>query len=56
MPSTSEKQASFMNLCYHNRSAARGKCPPPKVVREYLRRSRKGRSLGKARLRRNRRS
>ena len=37
MPSTTKKQARFMRMCSSpkGRAAARGKCPPVKVAKEF---------------------
>lgn len=36
MPSKTQKQANFMRMCAHNPGAAKGKCPPKKVAREFV--------------------
>ena len=36
MPSKTLKQHSFMAICKHARESAQGKCPPPKVVNEFM--------------------
>lgn len=35
MPAVSSKQARFMQMCLHNPSAAKMKCPPPEVAQEF---------------------
>ena len=36
MPSKTKKQHNFMALCAHNPAKAKGKCPAPKVARDFL--------------------
>jgi hypothetical protein len=40
MPAKTEKQRRFMALCYGAPSKAKKKCPPKKVAKEFMRRSR----------------
>ena len=35
MPYKSARQARFMRMCLHNPSAAKGQCPPRKVLKEF---------------------
>ena len=35
MPAKSKAQQRFMGMCAHNPKHARGKCPSPKVAREF---------------------
>ena len=35
MPSKSAKQARFMAMCAHTPGAAKGKCPPKSVAKEF---------------------
>ena len=35
MPAKSRKQQQFMAICAHNPKHAKGKCPSPKVAREF---------------------
>lgn len=35
MPAKTQKMQSFMALCSHSPSKARGKCPPKKVAEEF---------------------
>lgn len=35
MPAVSAKQQRYMAMCLHNPSAAKTKCPPPAVAREF---------------------
>jgi hypothetical protein len=36
MPSKTPKQARFMRACKHNRAKMKKKCPPRKVVNEFV--------------------
>jgi hypothetical protein len=36
MPSKTAKQARFMRACKHNRGKMKKKCPPKKVVDEFV--------------------
>lgn len=35
MPAESRKQANFMQMCRHNPAHAIGKCPSPKVAKDF---------------------
>ena len=50
MPSKSQKQARFMAACANNPESMKGKCPPPKVAKEFNQADKKAGILkGKAR-------
>lgn len=35
MPAKTKKQQRFMAMCEHNPGAAKGKCPPKSVAKEF---------------------
>lgn len=36
MPAKTDKQQHFMALCIHNPEKAKGKCPPKKVAKKFV--------------------
>lgn len=42
MPAKSKAQQKFMGMCAHNPGAAKGKCPPKSVAKEFSQKPAKG--------------